>query len=120
MGKRRCQCSKCKADVKCCECSSFLCNRDRCTKCKARRSASAPDSIPVPSDAEPESPLVLQEDDSPDTSSDISDFLSRSTVGLIQSELGAESISTSLLSSRPSSPAACASDVEQGELFNEK
>ena len=72
------------------------------------------------SDAEPESPLdttmVLQEDDSPDTSSDISDFLSKSTVNLIQSELQAEtsvSISTSLLSS----PEA---GVRQGELFNEK
>ena len=111
----------CNRHVECCECSSYLCNRDRCTECEARLSASAPGSIPVPSDAEPESPRVLQEDDNDDSSSDISSILSRSTVDycISQSELQ-ESISTSLLSSRPSSPAACASDIEQGELFNEK
>ena len=116
----RCKCNNCNLNFESCTCRFYLCNQgDRCTECEARVGSILRSAAPVPSDADDIVPVPSDADDNPDSSSDISGILSRSAVDycISQSELQ-ESISTSLLSSRPSSPAA--SDVEQGELFNEK
>ena len=97
-----------------------MCNQgDSCTECEARVRSILRSAAPVPSDADDIVPVPSDADDTLNSSSDLSGILSSSTVEycISQSEVPPDA---SLLSSRPSSPAACASDVEQGELFNEK
>ena len=117
----RCKCNMCNSHFESCNCPSFyLCNQgDRCTECEARVGSALRSAAPVPSDADDIVPVPSDADDNPDSSSDFSAILSKSAVDycISQSEVPPDA---SLLSSRPSSPAACASDVEQGELFNEK